>query len=119
MILILDDDKDMTQIMGEYLTMSEDPSLSFFIKVTNPQSAIHIIKNNSFDLIITDIMMPQINGLELIKKITTYYPVTKVLCISGYSDIMMTELKAMNVAFLEKPFDQDQFINIVKKTLNS
>ena len=58
------------------------------------------------DLLITDIIMPEMNGQELANKISHISPVTKILLMSGYTDdiILKQALLNSNMQFLEKPF---------------
>ena len=118
MILILDDDPGMIEAIGEYLMSSPRKEFHNFVKISLPEVAIHLIKRNEFDLIITDIVMPRLNGVELIRKIKKRYgDKIKLLCLSGYSDIFVSELEEFGVDFLEKPFAKVDLLNKVEQLL--
>jgi len=86
----------------------------------NGKQAIEQIKKEKFDLIITDIIMPEIDGFEVVKFAKTNAPNTITFILSSYFDTD-TLLKAIEVdvdGFLVKPFNLDIFLNTIKKTLN-
>ena len=86
----------------------------------NGHEALEKLKNNSFDLVITDIIMPEIGGFEVIEFVKKHSPHTLTFILSSYFDTN-TLLKAIEDdvdGFLVKPFDLDVFINTMKKTLN-
>ncbi len=71
------------------------------------------------DLIITDVIMPEMNGIELLKKIRQTTPWLPVLVITGYADIPMAvrTVKAGAVDFIEKPLKKKSFVQKVKSAL--
>ena len=82
------------------------------------QAALDIISHKTFDLIITDIRMPGINGVETVEKIKQLTKDKKeipIIFITGYTDSKAFEeakkLKASD--FIYKPFDKDQFLKSV------
>ena len=86
----------------------------------NGKQAIEQIKKEKFDLIITDIIMPEIDGFEVVKFAKTNAPNTITFILSSYFDTD-TLLKAIEVdvdGFLVKPFNLDIFLSTIKKTLN-
>jgi YesN/AraC family two-component response regulator len=64
------------------------------------------VPDRSFDLLITDVVMPEIGGQELAERLSRMYPQLKVLFISGYTDnaSMRRHLQTQEVHFLQKPF---------------
>lgn len=52
----------------------------------NGSEAIDFLKNNSVDIVITDIKMPKVSGLELAKYVHENMPMTKVVIVSGYGE---------------------------------
>jgi CheY-like chemotaxis protein len=73
------------------------------------------------DLLITDMIMPGMNGVELSEKITTMHPDIKTLFISGYSGNLLEHYKLSvdNVNFLHKPFMPDVLIQTIQSILSS
>jgi len=83
-ILVLDDNPDILTLIEALLT---DDGHDVFT-LSNGNNALKTIKNESdFDLVISDIFMPEKDGFEIIKEIKKNYPDIRILCISGYSDI--------------------------------
>lgn len=88
------------------------------------KEALEIIKDTAFDLIVSDIRMPEINGIEIVKNIREYLkregkkPVPEIL-ITGYaSDESFKRAQELKVAdYIYKPFDITDFVKVVKKNL--
>ena len=84
------------------------------------EEAIEILKNQRFDLVITDLKMPKIDGFEVVRYVKSHTPNTFVLILSALFD-KDTLLKAIEVdsdGFLVKPFDMSIFINTMKNLLS-
>ncbi|WP_200868664.1 sigma-54-dependent transcriptional regulator [Bacillus cihuensis] len=82
-ILTLDDEVEYTQTLFHILSTS-----GYAVKTSNsPIEAFEMMKNDSFDVVITDLMMPTINGIQVLKHIKEYYPKTQVIIITGYGTI--------------------------------
>lgn len=119
-ILLIDDDKIVLRTVEKLLT-KEGYALAI---VDSGQKALEAIKNTCYDLIITDIRMPQIDGLETIKKIKksqeTDAPKSKFMVITGYSDSKVSEkAEEMGIKhFLMKPFDRDLFLSSIEECLS-
>jgi len=111
-ILIVDDDKTIAELISDVL---EDENFQTVI-CSNGEFALHEIeKNNDFDLIILDIMMPQMDGLELCKKIRDYVscPILFVTAKSRTLDAMLgLEMGADDYIF--KPFVIEELVARVK-----
>jgi DNA-binding NtrC family response regulator len=85
------------------------------------QSAISFLSGKErYDLIITDLLMPKIEGLELIRKIKSANPdCNNILAISGGNPYYLTLAKKMGaLAVFTKPLDKDKFLNAVSTVLN-
>jgi len=113
-LLIVDDEVAITDAAYQIL---RDFGYKVFT-ASNPSAALKIVEEHgdSIDLLITDIIMPEMNGDELSKKISLVYPDMKTLFISGYySDILSGQAEEY---FLKKPFRMSQLANKVKTILN-
>jgi CheY-like chemotaxis protein len=88
--------------------------------VSTADEAIAEISRRVPDLVITDVRMPGLNGLDLARYLRQTYPETKVIVVTGYStrDIERTALSLSVTALLKKPFGLDTLGEIVRKTLN-
>jgi DNA-binding response OmpR family regulator len=118
-ILIIDDDRELVQTIREFL-LDE----GFTVEIAcNGRDGIRLQNSSPFDLIITDIVMPEEDGLEVIMWVKKTYPNTKLIAISGggYFDsrdylLMAKELGASIV--LCKPFEIKSLTSGVKRLLN-
>jgi len=73
------------------------------------------------DLLITDVNMPGINGIELLEKVKKIRPLLDVLIVTGYGNIPMAVRAVKNGAydFIEKPLDRDRLIPVIQDILNN
>ena len=108
MILIVDDEPMLRDLLSDII--SDFGLLS--IQSSRPQDVQGIVKEIDIKWIITDIGMPQVNGVELIKQVRQTRPHIRYICISGFTDILESELKNLGVSLvLPKPFDIETFKN--------
>ena len=72
------------------------------------------------DLLMTDVVMPEMNGRDLAKKITALFPKIKLLFMSGYSANVITQQGVLNdgVAFIEKPFSMNELAEKIRRVLD-
>ena len=85
--------------------------------VSSGEEALQILEEKSFDIILTDIKMPGLPGLELLSTISNKYPGTAIIVITGYATVK-TAVEAMKlgaVDFIPKPFTPDEIYNAVEK----
>jgi CheY-like chemotaxis protein len=75
----------------------------------HPEEALRICNEHdgSIELLLTDVIMPQMNGRELADRILAARPETKVLYMSGYTDDVVLQRGVSHVAFLQKPITPD------------
>ena len=101
-VLIVDDDKSILDVLKIWFTDEGYACQA----VTNAKDALAIIENDSFDFVLTDIVLPDINGLELTEKVKELHPNTKVVVMTGYSiDFSYdTAIEAGASDFIKKPF---------------
>lgn len=99
-------------------------SKNFHVKAASDgYEALEIIQNqfDPIDLMISDLIMPGMNGVELSQKIHAINPTIKTLFISGYSGIIFEKhnLKEENINFLQKPFIPDVLFKKIESILSS
>jgi len=102
-ILLVDDNQAIVQVIKSLL----EKNGYGVIAVTAPVDAIGIMKKsaNSIDLLLTDVVMPEINGKELAARLRTLSPGLKTLFMSGYSmDITDLDGTSSTTYFIRKPF---------------
>lgn len=91
------------------------------IAAANGQEAIHLFKTTGkpVKLLLTDMIMPGINGLELAKTLREMRPELKVLCMSGYTDSALYEgIRDEGFAFLNKPFAPKVLVGKIRELLD-
>lgn len=107
-ILVVDDEKivrdTFTMVFNEYR----------IVEASNGKEALDILRRpNDIDLIVLDVVMPDISGVELLKEIKKMDPNHKVIILTGYGnkELVIEALRSDADEYLEKPFD----ISIVKE----
>ncbi len=100
-ILLAEDDT----VMREYLTRALEKSGYAVSPVDRGTAAIPLLKAERFDLLLTDIVMPEMDGIELAQKCAEIAPDTRVMFITGFAAVTLKAGKAMPQArVLSKPF---------------
>jgi len=119
-ILIIDDEELIIRSLAKLLEVNK---FEAFVAKTG-RDALVMVEEEDFDLIISDIRMPGLNGIEAIKeiyKILQEKNIEKppVIFITGYaSKEREQEAKALNpIKYIYKPFDITNLVNIIKKAL--
>jgi len=102
-IAIVDDEQDILDILEQFLSRSERFDIEVF---ANPQNAISKAKSGSFDLVLLDIMMPQMSGIDFLKEVKSSSPNTKVVIMTAYStqDRVIECSKIGAEDYVTKPF---------------
>ncbi|WP_290536619.1 MULTISPECIES: response regulator [Alcanivorax] len=125
----MDEDRDMYQVM---LVDDEDYILKALKRTINmytdwevetyqdPREALRRARTTVFDAVITDYMMPEINGLELLQELRDIQPDTIRILLTGVIDIE-TVMSAINKAgafrFIPKPWDDEQLLDNIREGL--
>lgn len=112
-IIVVDDESMMLSTLKMLFEIEGFDNAEFF---DNPKNAIASIKENIPDLIISDFMMPQMNGIEFLNEAKKICPDTSMILLTGYAD-KENAIKAINEVgiykYIEKPWDnEDLLINI-------
>ena len=109
-ILILDDEKIVTSTLKTLLSLEGFTDAHFF---NVPTEAVEFLKDNQPDVIISDFVMPEMNGLEFLKIAKEMYPDTCMILLTGYAD-KENAVRAINEVglykYIEKPWDNDDLI---------
>jgi len=117
-ILLIDDEESMVKLGHQRLER-----LGYKVEATiDPNDALELFRSqpNQFDLVITDLTMPQITGDKLVKEILNIRPDIPVILCTGFSEkIDEKKAKAIGAAeYVEKPLDKRDFALIVRKVLD-
>lgn len=115
-ILIVDDEKNYPMIIGELL--HEEGYSSF--TASNALEALEIINNEIIDLVLTDVKMPGISGIQLLEKIKEINPDLPVIIMTAYGSVEKA-VEAMHkgaYTFILKPFENQALIAHIEKAIS-
>jgi len=114
-ILIIDDEPEIRELYRNFLE-SEDYDI---MEAQNGQEAFRLAAENHFDLFITDIMMPEMNGVEFMKVLKMIDPDAVVIIVTGFDDMEYTReaLTYGAFRFLTKPINMKEFLTVVEMGL--
>lgn len=101
-ILLVDDEKNAIEVYADFLRMCDYAVTT----ATNAAQAIQLAEGKDFDLVITDLWMPDMNGIELLKTLKQMRPTLSVIVITGYSSVQ-TAVQAMRAGaadYFPKPY---------------
>ena len=117
-ILLVDDEKPLLEVGGKILK-----KMGYQVQTeANPMRALDRITAapEDFDLVITDMTMPAMNGIRLTRKLHKVRPNLPIILCTGYSDRITPEkAKTMGIReYLQKPFDMVRLAEVVRRTLD-
>jgi len=112
-LLVLDDDKHVVSYMADNLSAKGYEVTG----VTSPKEALARIERESFDLVITDVEMPELRGTELLAQILARKPAQLVLLITAFGSVEMAveAVKAGACDFLAKPFKLEALLFAIER----
>ncbi|MDA3835948.1 MAG: response regulator [Spirochaetales bacterium] len=117
--ILLVDDEESILLLGKEILLG--PGYTIHI-ASDAEQAIDIYrqKNDEIDLVVLDLIMPGIGGLDCMKEILKINPQAKIIVVSGYVDSEsmsnIVELGAKN--FIRKPYRIGELLDVVRKTLD-
>ncbi|MDY7041526.1 MAG: response regulator, partial [Chloroflexota bacterium] len=114
-ILVVDDELGMRDYM-EYLLRSE--GYANVVMADGGQDAIHRLSDQRFNLVITDLAMPVVNGFQVMEHVQQHCPETPVIVITAFGS-MESAMKAIRhgaADYITKPFDFNQMAIAVHRT---
>ncbi len=112
LILIVEDDASMAYVLAECLK-TEDYNI---LLAAQGEQAIELFEKNTPDLVLLDLKIPRLNGLEVLKHIKSISSETLVIMLTGHATIS-TAVEAMKEGaydFISKPFELDELMHTVK-----
>jgi len=114
-VLVVDDDYHMRVAMKESLSKA-GYAVSF---AEDGARAIDEIKKRIFDIIITDVKMPHMNGIDLLKHIREEHPLLPVILVTAYGTIQdaVSVIKEGAFDYIQKPFNTETLYSVVKRAL--
>lgn len=106
-ILIVDDEKPIQELLVTFLTSAGYESET----ANDGQEALERLARQRFDAVVTDVVMPEMNGITLTREISRRYPDLPVMVMTGFSDEYSAQkaIAAGAKEFLKKPFSLSEF----------
>lgn len=119
-ILLVDDDQAFRESVSEIL----DIEYYNVFEAKDGTDALVILENNNVDLVITDILMPEVEGNQLALKIKKAHPGLKIIGMTGGGRLVSTDMVLLTTSpdlfevILRKPFSRDELLSVIKQNLN-
>jgi len=117
-ILLVDDDKDMCESLADVLQLDESFRVSFSI---NPLKALEMVKTGDFSLVVIDYSMPEMNGVELLKRIKQIKPDLICFMLTAFisNELIETATKEGAEKVLSKLIWPNKILDHIKEILKT
>ena len=112
-ILVIDDDIKMLELLEKVLLRK-----GYTVETASkPKEALEKFEANGFDIVVTDINMPEINGLEILRQIKSVSPNTIVIMITAFATVSsaVESMKLGAYDYIIKPFNMEEFVLIIQR----
>ncbi len=116
-VLIVDDEPNLRKILSAQLTRDGYDVLT----AEDGEQGLHVLREHHIDLVITDLKMPKVDGMTLLKRALEEEPELPVVLVTAHGtiDTAVEALKLGAFDFVTKPFDKDEVRQIVAKALKT
>jgi len=120
-VAVIDDDYNLRKLVTSVIERETGAASVSFPPMLE---LLNIFKENKFDLLIIDYLMPQIDGLELVLNFLNENNKIPVILTTGYPDIEQVQVlknneQNLNIRILKKPFSIEEMLNMVKDALSA
>ena len=114
-ILVLDDEERQRGILSLIL---EDAGYEV-MALGNAKEALEIVKKNNFDLILTDLQMPEMDGIQFLEAVRLYWPQQVIVVVTGHGSIpsAVEAMKKGAFNYMTKPLQKEELLVIVERAL--
>lgn len=116
-VMIVDDEEIVLKSIKNYLLLETEYNI---LAYSNPVEALADLDNHKIDLVISDYLMPQMNGIEFLLKVKEKFPTATRIILTAYAD-KENAIKAINelglFQYIEKPWDNDALKIIIRNGL--
>jgi DNA-binding NtrC family response regulator len=116
-IILVDDEEMVLTSLRSFLTLETEYEVKTF---TSPKAALTYIKENNVDLVVSDYLMPEMDGISFLTKVREIRPDVPRIILTGYAD-KENAIKAINdvglFQYIEKPWDNDDLLIILRNGL--
>jgi len=118
-IVIVDDEEIVTRSLMSFLQLETEYEVHTF---QSPEEALQLIRERPIDLVISDFLMPDMNGLQFLAAVKKLHPDTPRILLTGYAD-KENAIRAINEVglfqYVEKPWDIDQLRLVIDNAITS
>jgi putative two-component system response regulator len=116
--LVADDEFPIVKIISDILTLH--PSTNAIFSANDGERALQMYKNNKVDIVFTDILMPRLSGIELIRQLKELNSDVHIIVVSAYSNIDLVRDAIRNGAYdyILKPFSVDEIMFSVNRIID-
>ncbi|WP_051309976.1 sigma-54-dependent transcriptional regulator [Desulfogranum japonicum] len=114
-VLVVDDDRFLLSAISQTLLLNAyNPTIT-----TSPVEALQLLRQHDFAVVLADIRMPEMDGMELLKHLLEFDPELPVILITGHGDINLAveAMKSGAYHFLQKPVDEDVILATLERAL--
>jgi len=114
-ILAIDDEHNIRHLIESEFTLE-----GYEVKTAKDgQEGLKLLDNQAFDVVLLDIKLPRMNGIEVLRRLKKKSPSTEVLMITGYGDIKtaVESLKLGAREYITKPFKLDELLGLVERAI--
>lgn len=115
-ILAVDDEPNMLRLLKTILTSKTEHEV---VTTNNPLEAVELLKSQAFDVLITDLKMPVLDGMDLIDQVKQIDPYLPIIMVTAYGTIETAEEAVRRGAYdyITKPFRQEAILITLKRAL--
>ena len=117
-ILVVDDEPVVVQSLAALLELETPHKV---LTETSPQRAIQLAKVTPLDMVISDFLMPELDGIRFLLEVRGLYPESTLILLTGYAD-KENAIRAINEVgifqYIEKPWDNDDLLTIIQTGLD-
>ena len=116
-IIIVDDEEMVLTSLSSFLSLETEYNV---ITYTSAKEALNFVKNNEVDLVVSDYLMPEMDGIRFLAQVKKIKPEVPRIILTGYAD-KENAIKAINEVglfqYIEKPWDNDDLLIIFRNGL--
>jgi response regulator RpfG family c-di-GMP phosphodiesterase len=116
-VAVIDDEEMVVISISAYLQLETDYRIYGF---TDPEEAVKHLETNPVDVVVTDIMMPKLNGVELLSRAKRFQPEAARILLTGHAD-KQNAIQAINEVgvyqYLEKPWENAQLLLVINNAI--
>ncbi len=114
-ILVIEDDKDNRQIIREILKAQDHEVM----EAEDGHMGLSLQEEHGFDLVLTDILMPVMEGIETVRELTRQYPGLRIIAMSAFRQGYLDAARKFGaMETLEKPFTPNEVVACVERCLS-